>query len=227
MRDHVSLDVWYIDIRHAARRLRRLDAVLDDDELKRASSFIRPTDARRYRVAHGALRAILSELTGVAPREIRFAQGAQGKPFLADGGPCFSLSHSGELALVAVSRAREVGVDVEKVRAIPDAPALARRYASPEVARAITDESPCGRDVGFIRIWTAIEAIVKAERTGLADRPDGIEVRVTGGQRAQAWSAGAQPGLTWSVRWLAPAPGHVGAVAARGPAFALRVKRFA
>lgn len=204
------LEVWQIDIRRLACQVRPLSLVLDDEERDRARRYVRPADALSYRVAHGALRMILGGHVGIAPQRLRFARGEHGKPLLRDGGPLFSLSHSGGLALVAVSADRDVGVDVEQIRPIPRAVSLAELFFTPEEARTIADQPPSCRDLLFMRSWTAMEATVKAEGTGLGD--------------ADA-AAGAWRRAAWSVRRLALAPTHVGAVAARGD-FVVRTRRF-
>lgn len=213
------LEIWCVDVAGAASAEQRLSSTLDDEERGRASRFARPADAARYRIAHGALRTILSRRIGIAPHRIRFARGEHGKPCLRDGGPRFSLSHSGTLALVAVSEDREVGVDVEVVRPIPDAAALARRFFSPEEAQTIASQPRRRRDLQFMRSWTALEAIVKAQGTGLAAAFDehiaGDPARLCIGEDR-----------AWSVRRLALAQTHVGAVAARGGHFSLRMRWF-
>jgi 4'-phosphopantetheinyl transferase len=221
------LDVWSVDLGRSTHLDARLAALLDDAELERASRFVRPADALRYRIAHGALRTILGERIAVAPRQVRFAHGEHGKPRLAGGGPRFSVSHSATLALVAVSAERDVGVDVEDLRPVPRAAALAERLFAKADAQRFADDPPDVRDLRFLRTWTAIEAIVKAEGTGLAGGLDRVDVRDGGGDRGTAAVAGSSAGPAWSVRWLALAPTHVGAVAARGCDFALRMRRFA
>lgn len=220
------LDVWCIDVEAVAGAEPRLCELLDDEERDRAGRFVRPGDARRYRIAHGALRAILSRHTGVAAGRLRFARGEHGKPQLRDGGPHFSLSHSGGVVLVAVSADRPVGVDVELVRSIPQAGALARRFFSPEDARALGGRPSSGRDRRFMRSWTAMEAVLKAEGTGLADGRATLGIRAATSGLGHVTVAGARDGPSWSVRWFVPAPAHVGAVAARGDGVALRVRRF-
>jgi 4'-phosphopantetheinyl transferase len=217
-----ELEVWCIDIAGLACEEARLSLILDDEERERAGRFVRRADALGYRVAHAALRAILSGYVGIAPRQIRFASGEHGKPLLGDGGPHFNLSHSGGLALVAVSADGDVGVDVEQVRAIPRAPALAELFFSPEEARTIADQPPSCRDRQFMRSWTAMEAIAKAEGTGLGAGSAG-DVR-DGGVRSPLARASRRP--RWSVRRLALPPTHVGAVAARSDDSVLRMRRF-
>ncbi|HEX7058281.1 MAG TPA: hypothetical protein VF176_00310 [Solirubrobacterales bacterium] len=67
--------------------------------------------------AKGALREVLSLYLDEDPTEIELQTGEHGKPFLADPShPLrFNLSHSGDLALVAVTHGLEIGVDVQLV----------------------------------------------------------------------------------------------------------------
>jgi phosphopantetheinyl transferase len=72
----------------------------------------------RLTASSSALRRVLAVYLGEEPARIRLERGEHGKPRLADpqGRLRFNLSHSGEIALVAVSGEFEVGVDVEAVR---------------------------------------------------------------------------------------------------------------
>jgi 4'-phosphopantetheinyl transferase len=102
--------------------------------------------------AHAALRQLL----GGAEMEA----GAGGKP-VARGGPHFNLSHTDGLALIALSASREVGVDVERVRPVRGAEAIARRFFSRDDARAVAEAGEDDRDLLFHRLWVAHEARVK------------------------------------------------------------------
>lgn len=111
--------------------------------------------------ADGALRAILHAVVGDDPRIVR---DDRGKPRLAGGELAFSVAHSGELAVIAVVAARdvEVGVDVEQLRAMPDAARLAARFfAADEAALVARDPSR------FFPLWCRKEASLKARGIGL------------------------------------------------------------
>ena len=130
----------------------------------------------RFAAAHWARRRILADHLGVDPAGLRFVTGRWGKPELANQGVFHSLSHSGGVAMVAVSHAAPVGVDVEALR--PDLPAgrLARTFFPPPEAgsvRAATD--PVAR---YVRLWTRKEAAGKVTGIGL-DRALAIEVTDT------------------------------------------------
>ncbi|MEV7597964.1 4'-phosphopantetheinyl transferase superfamily protein [Kitasatospora sp. NPDC089797] len=135
-----------------------MEALLDPDERARARSALRPGLRRRFVLAHAGTRILLGARLGRPPEQLRFRRGRWGKPAVVDAsGLHFSLSHSGELALLAVAP-RPVGVDVELVRSGRDVDRLSRRFfPCPErelVAR--------GGRPAFARLWTRKEACVKA-----------------------------------------------------------------
>ena len=153
--------------------LARMHALLDADERRRAGAFLRPGDRRRFIVAHAAARSIVGARLGVPADRIRWRIGPHGKPSVAGpyAGPRtgphagieVNLSHSGSLCAVAVSTARPVGVDVQRLCPGMDVAAMARRYfAPPEVAFVLSAASPAVRSNRFIRLWARKEAMVKA-----------------------------------------------------------------
>jgi phosphopantetheinyl transferase len=117
------------------------------------------------------LRTVLGEFVGVAPEKLRFDEGPCGKPRLAGNAAdsvWFSLAHSGELALVAVSATSEVGVDVERIRPIPEALKIAERAFDSSSCTALRETAPEHRDATFLLSWTRLEALAKATGCGLA-----------------------------------------------------------
>ena len=130
-------------------------------ESSRAASFRFERHRRRYLRSHAALRAILRCYTE-AP--LNFAVAEAGKPYLPDVPHLkFNLSHSHEMALVAVSLDTEIGVDIEHIRPLSDYGAIAERFFPPSEAAALVDETD------FFRRWTRIEAVLKARGVGLND----------------------------------------------------------
>lgn len=107
-----------------------------------------------------ATRYILAGLIGVAPKDIRFDVGEKGKPYLQnDRALYFSVSHSHDVSMVAVTRVADVGVDIERVRAVPRAADILRRFFShEEIASILSDDH---RDLRFVEAWTRGEARVK------------------------------------------------------------------
>jgi 4'-phosphopantetheinyl transferase len=117
----------------------------------------------------------------------------------------FNLSHSQEMALVAVALEIEVGVDVERIRPLPEFIAIARRFFPPG--------EPLPRDAEeFFRAWTRIEAQLKARGVGLYGA--GMEIEgewtlapINAGDGYAAAVAAPKPGLRVIVRdFAAPGP---------------------
>ena len=116
---------------------------------------------------------------GVEPRSLQFARQREGKPSFM-GAPPFSFSRSGEIGLLAVDYGRETGVDVARVREIPEASDLAARHLS-SVERARRLAEGAGAEA-FLRAWTRLAASLKALDFGLTIAEgartslDGVEV---------------------------------------------------
>lgn len=155
---------------------------LDADERQRAQRFVFDRDRQRYIAAHWGLRRILSGCTGVHPADIVFGIGSHGKPFLAENAGDedirFSLSHSANLAFLAVTCGREIGADIEQVRPIHEG--IAERFFAPEEVASLTSLPHAKQTAGFYRIWSCKEAILKATGLGLSMPLDSFAVTVDG-----------------------------------------------
>ena len=150
-------------------------SVLSEAERARASRFVRPRDGRRFAVCRGSLRLILGQLTNASPQAVAFRFGPGGKPELAGPWPPgdapllrFNVTHSDDLALIAVSLDRELGVDLERLRTISEAARIVESYfTAAEQAQFAALEEPVSASA-FLRGWTRKEAILKAKGVGLA-----------------------------------------------------------
>ena len=144
-------------------------------EQARAARFVFARDRERYVAAHAALRQLLAmhfanlgRSGDAAAGSQAFVTGRHGKPALAAPASLhFNLSHSGGMGMVALSEERELGIDVEQLRPVKDATAMAAAYFSPaeRVALAACDEAT--RDRAFLVCWTRKEACLKALGIGL------------------------------------------------------------
>ncbi len=118
------------------------------------------------------VREILADAINDAP-ERHLVRAPGGKPYLASQTTRqplnFNISHSGSVVLVALSRASEVGVDVERIRAVPEWRAIAERMFDAATCERLFAAVACGADEGdaFIREWCRHEAAVKAIGDGL------------------------------------------------------------
>ena len=138
-------------------------------ERERAASFLRAAPRARWVASRWALRGVLARYLDEQPAEIELEYGEHGKPRLAgEPGLRFNLSHSGAVALIAVSGAREVGVDVERVEADRDPVALAEWALEPADAAAVRAAPADERAGAFHELWARHEARLKCLGTGLA-----------------------------------------------------------
>jgi 4'-phosphopantetheinyl transferase len=140
-----------------------------------------PVKRRRHELAHAAQDQILAAYLDVEPPDLEYAELSGGKPILADGALEFNLSHSGDLALVAVSRDLQVGVDLEHPRSFRNAAGMAKRICT---ARELAHLARAGNEDELLRLWVRKEAVVKATGEGLVqavNQIDVLEPKVAGG----------------------------------------------
>ena len=198
-----EVHLWAIDLDPPPSEAARRVAATTDGERERAARFWRREDGDRYLSAHGALRLVLAECLACDPLAMCFADGEHGKPFL-DGAPVeFNLSHSSDLALIAVARSRRVGVDVERVRSVADLDDLAGRVCTPAELATLATLAETQRARAFLSMWTRKEALAKA--TG-----DGI-----GGVMRDAHATDADA-RSWTVVEVDDLPGYVACVVGEG-----------
>lgn len=146
------------------------DPALSPDELLRAGRFRIPRVRRAFIAARRGLRKVLSGYLGISPAEVAFSYLPSGKPLLSStGSPSiqFNLSHSGTLALVAVTTGREIGVDVEQMNDRLSFMELARRFFAPGEQEMLAALPEPARLQVFYRLWTSKEACLKATGAGL------------------------------------------------------------
>jgi 4'-phosphopantetheinyl transferase len=186
-----AVDVWVADLSGVPESLL---ALLCRQERERACRLLDDRARAHWSASRAVLRDLLGRASGQDPASLRFTFGLHGKPELdcfSHGVLHFNLSHSGSLALYALSREREVGVDVEIVddgrAAARDEVAIARRILGVEVARRLAKLDAEARHREFLATWVAHEASVKCIGGGL------------GQAEAQGAAGQAQPAL-----WVTP-----------------------
>ncbi len=187
--------------------------LLSTEERERAARFHFERDRRLYTAAHAGLRRALARELGADPRELAFAADAAGRPHLLGTAELFfSLSHSGDRALVAVARTPRVGVDVEWLRAGIDRERLAQRNFTPREQAELLALSEDERRLGFFRVWTRKEAYVKALGKGLYHPLGDFDVSASPDARFLAFRDGSRL-ADWSLFGLELGPGRAGALA--------------
>jgi 4'-phosphopantetheinyl transferase len=202
----------------------RLWATLAPDERARARRFHFAVHRDRFVVARGRLRQILGAILGVDPGRLVFEYSRFGKPSL--GGALaaadlrFNVAHSEDLAVYAVTRGRAVGVDVERLRPLPDAGLVAGRFFSPREQEGLRSLSAPELPAAFFACWTRKEAFLKATGDGLSRPLDSFDVSVEPAlpARLERVADDAAEASRWSLEEIRPAADYLGAVAFGGRA---------
>ena len=223
-----ELHVWRAPLEAADEDFVSLERNLAAEERRRAWRFRAEADRRRWILARGILRCVLGRYLGVGPVSLRLDAAPLGKPFLhSPAGSSwlrFNLSHAGGMALVALCRGREVGVDLEPVRALSDEDAFARRILS-ERERAELSLAPEElRRRAFFEGWTRKEAYLKATGEGLVNDMERVEVSLAPGEPARLRAVRGDEGVAaaWSLFAFSPAEGFAGAAVVKGQGASLR-----
>lgn len=159
--------LWIVDLADTAPA--GAVATLSSAELARAARFRAEADRRRYMAAHAALRRLIADAVAASPSRLDFIADARGKPRVSGYREIhFSLSYAVDRAVVGLSTAGAIGVDMEACRPIADADELARLHFSASETAALDRVSPADRSRAFLRGWTRKEACLKAIGTGLS-----------------------------------------------------------
>ena len=189
-------------------------ALLSPDERVRAARFHHARDRDRFVAARAGMRRRLARYQGMAPHSLAFRTSPTGKPRLDPPAVAFNLSHAADLAALAVARF-PVGIDIEQVR--DGFSALAATALSADEVCALDAMVEAERSVAFFRCWTRKEAYVKALGHGLKLPLDRFAVTMDATVPARLLRVDGDPAERgfWQMAHLDPAPGFVGAVAAR------------
>jgi len=194
---------------------------LSKEERLRHGGYCFLEDRTTYLVAHGLLREILSIYGQRAPHEWKFVHSANGKPSLLNAASeekiSFNLSHTKGAVAVIVTRDRECGVDIEKIRHDMD-----MELVVPSVMSAVEMETwhrlpLILRARFFFETWTVKEAFLKGVGLGLHGRMDLVEVQRRGAESITVATAGAGSYTTapWRVTTLRVSNDHILATAVR------------
>ena len=223
-----QVDIWRINLAGQSDRIQQFRCLLSPDEVQRADRFYFDRDRRRFAVARAAMREILGRYAGLAAEELCFSYGPKGKPELAGGleksGIRFNLSHSSELALLAVTQGLMVGVDIEWIKPGFATDDIAQRFFSATEVQTLQSLPAGQRAEAFFSCWTRKEAYIKALGEGLSVPLESFAV---------AFAPGVPPALLhvrvdpteverWSMHNIEVSEGYKAAVVVEGRNHRLR-----
>ena len=216
-----EVHLWRACLDVASEALARLGATLTEAELERSASFKFDRDRARFVAARGQLRTLLARYLDANARDIVLMEGSHGKPRLAVGPGWlrFNLSHSDGVAVFAVARDREVGVDVEQIRCDLRIDEVARHFYSARERADLAGLAEGDRLRAAFDCWARKEAYLKAVGAGMALPLDGFDVTLRPGEpvRLDRHEMNAADPRSWSLHAFDAGPGYAAAVAVEGP----------
>lgn len=213
-----AVHVWRVSLDQPDERLDRFRRTLEPDELNRASRFHFDKHRRHFIVARGFLRSIVGRYLETQPEALRFSYGPYGKPALASEHVLrFNLSHSHEVALLAVALDAELGVDVEHIRADFASEEIAQRFFSRAEVEVFNSLPKDEQVAAFFRCWTRKEAYIKAIGKGLSQALDGFDVTLAPDAAPALLRAEGDDASRWLLTDLSAGAGYAAALAIEAP----------
>lgn len=225
-----EVDLWWLPTDSGHEHICELAKLLEIHELERAGRFRSESDRRRFILAHGILRILVGRYTKTDPAEIRFRYGRWKKPELAlsnsSGKLQFNLSHSGNIVLYAFAFNRQVGVDIEQFRDLPDMDRIAERFFSSGEVAVLRQLSKPLRNKAFFKYWTRKESIVKATGEGFSRSLQSFETHFM--IKRQVISLPSEDDgkeIQWILCDLECFPNHAAALAVQQDVTAIKVRK--
>jgi len=225
--DDDDVQVWFAqtaDINDAAR-FARYESLLDRTEKATCDRLAGDAHRRLYVLSHALVRTTLGDCLGVEPSALRFGRTRHGRPYLLDTASSapimFNLAHSDGVAVLAVTRSRAIGIDVESSRRLPCVDDLLPVALSGDERRDLAQYASEERTRRFIRYWVLKEAYLKAEGVGFSTPPADVSFLLGGTGPYHIVLARPAPGAlprTWSFRMFEIANDYCVAVCAEAGA---------
>ena len=217
-----EIHLWLCPLPLPDEDLRRtVEALPDQGERERAARLVFAADRRRQIHGRGLLRLVLGHYLARPPASLAFVANDYGKPELrhADG-LHFNFSRCHDLALIGLTRVSPVGVDVERIRPLPDRNALIAHCLSDGERDWLASRPAQQQERDFFRLWTGKEAVLKSLGTGLATPPESVSVSLRKRGIGNGKVAGARG--RWTLFSACPDADHI--IAAAIPALSRRAQ---
>ena len=168
--DPRQLHLWRFRLDLPLNEIVTLKSVLSRDEVVRADKLLIEEKRQQFIIARGMLRSILARYANENRSELVFGYGTQGKPKLLNSPDplYFNLAHSGDWAVLALSRDGDVGMDIEQVAPSLDFMSIAKKYFSLSEYKNLKDATGVRQKRCFYRLWTAKESRLKQQGSGFS-----------------------------------------------------------
>lgn len=225
-RDRV--DVWCFDIRHERKALDQAWSCLSAPDQRDAAKYVHDWHRNDFILRRAFLRGVLGSYLGVRPSLLPISISPFGKPGLEApfSAVSFNLSHSGSIAVCAVTEEVPVGVDVEAIRPMGDALAIAEAYFHQGEVEELRMIESSARERAFLDCWVRKEAYVKALGQGFNIPLNRFRVPVGGRRPNRLLERFSGDDEDWEFHALASYGAYAGALACRGEGQEIAFIRF-
>jgi len=170
-----ELHLWIVSTAITSDQYDSYKTSLSEDELAQIQYFQFERARESFVVSQSVLRRLLSGYIGIDPPYLMLGKKSKGKPYsINEPGLFFNMSHSGEIAVIAFSRDSEVGIDIEKIRTLPDLDEMIAKNFTANETKFINSR-PDEKINRFFRFWTVKESYLKAIGEGMRLTPDSVE----------------------------------------------------
>lgn len=207
--------LWQTGLHASEDAIHACHELLLPEEREKAARYRVERPRGDYILTRGTLRSLLAKYLRRGPQEITFQYTEYGKPFLPGSDLYFNVSHTDGLALMAFVRQREVGVDVERVRAQSDVMKIAERFFSGHERGNLRKLTGDDVHAAFFRCWTRKEAYIKAVGEGLSLPLHQFDVSIEASPNQALLATRPDPAEVkrWSIYNVPVIPGYAAALA--------------
>ena len=176
-----NVDIWCIYLSNKYSSINKHIEFLSSKERIKASRFTDSFDAQRFICRRSVYRQILSRYLNIDPKDIFYYLNQYGKPHLLNTNINFNTSHYSDIALIAICRGAQVGIDIEKIDPSVCHEENVVKLVFSEEEKEYYNRQPLDKQVlFFFQIWTFKEAFLKTIGTGLSIEPASFTILKNG-----------------------------------------------
>lgn len=176
-----DIHLWTISLDASKDQIERLRSVLSPEEIKKASYYKFELIQHNYIVTQAVLRMLLSAYLDIRPEDVKLGVHKKGKPYIInDASLFFNISNSHDICVYAFSRKAEMGIDIEKIRDLPDIDLLIEKNLTPREKKYFRKD-PDNKLTRFFQFWTFKESYLKAIGEGMRLTPENLEFSLEDG----------------------------------------------
>ncbi len=214
-----QLHVWSVCKSDHENRLQEYWDILNEAEKERALTFRFLKDRYCFIIARGVLRNLLGAYIQMAPDQVKFQFGHNGKPYVHHPSQIkFNISHSGDTILLGFVQKHSIGIDVEYTKRKVDVKKIAELFFAEEEVTSLFRLDQAYHTQAFYNCWTRKEAFIKAVGSGLSFPLDQFVVSLDSTKEATLidtkWDKKEKD--KWMLNTIEPGKDYIGAVSVKG-----------